>query len=138
MEVILLVCAQSAVIDQQTNALSIFNIVQELSSPSFPFAIGGFTVSTIFTRDNTEIEDPTDVRLKIHLQGKQIVDFELVLKFQGRTGLRHVGNFQGLLLTEPGNLIFSIHQGEREMGHWTVLVQHIGTPVMNAENSLAE
>ena len=132
MKVLFLVCAQSAVIDQQTNALSVFNILQELNSPSFPFAIAGFTVASFFMREPTELEDPTNVRLQIHLQGKQLANFDMALQFQGRRSLRHIANVQGLIFTEPGELRVSVHHADQEIGYWPVPIQNIGAPQINA------
>jgi hypothetical protein len=116
------------VIDQQTNALSVFNMMQVLDSATFPFQFPGFTIASIFTRDLLEAEHPEGVRLKMYLQGKQIADFELVIQFQGRTYLRHLVNVRGLAFEEPGELRVSVFHNDREIGYWPILIRKTEAP----------
>jgi hypothetical protein len=132
MEVVLMVCAQSAVIDQASNALSIFNIFQEINSPAFPFGIAGFTIATLLNLDEGETEDPTDVRIRINLGEAQIGDFPMVTQFQGRQSLRSILFLQGILLPAPGNLVVSLHHSGRQLASWVVAIRHIGNPAMEA------
>jgi hypothetical protein len=133
MRVVLVVCAQSAIIDQQSNALSIINIFQEISSPSFPFAIGGFAIASLITREEDEAENPTDLTLRMHLGNDQIMKANLDVNFQGRLALRHIGNIQGMLITEPGELVVSVNQGTQQLGSWSISIMQIGQPVLTTE-----
>jgi hypothetical protein len=133
MKVLLFVCSQTAIIDQQSNAMSVINIANEMPSPVFPFVIPFLTLSTILSRDQSEIEDPTDVQIKMHLQGKLVMEANMAVKFQGRLGLKHIATLQGIVIGEPGDLVLSIHQGEIELATWTSVIMHIGSPAISVE-----
>ncbi len=45
-----LLCAELASVDKSTNRLSIFNIMDELSTPSFPSLVPQLAVVSTFTR----------------------------------------------------------------------------------------
>jgi hypothetical protein len=132
----LLTCAQTTVVDQKTNALSVINILQEINSPVFPVATPGFTIASILWRETTEPNEPTDIAVKMRLNGKEIMNVPIAANFQGRLGLRHVGSVQGLLIEEPGELRVSFQAGEEPLGEWVILIRHVGQPTMANASAL--
>jgi hypothetical protein len=51
-------CAQGAVVDQRTNAISLFNLIEELQSPVFPFVIPNISLAMTFQREADEPDQP--------------------------------------------------------------------------------
>jgi hypothetical protein len=136
MRVRLMACAQSAVIDQGTNAMSIFNIFQEFNAPGFPFAIAGMVVATLFSLDEGEpADDPADVRMQMTLGGRQLADVPMPLQFQGRRNLRHISNIQGVLITTPDDLVVSIYRGDNVLATWPIEIRHVGAPAIENANT---
>jgi hypothetical protein len=129
-------CAQSAVIDQQSNAMSIFNIMQEINAPGFPFAIAGMVIATLISLDEGETGDPTDVRIRMNLGEMQLLDAPMILQFQGRRNLRHISGIQALLIPTPHDLTVSIHQGDTVLATWPIEIRHVGAPAI--ENAAAQ
>jgi hypothetical protein len=135
MEITLFTCAQSAVIDRQTSGLSIFNIYEELTAPVFPIAVQTFTVIMLVTRHGDDLENPNDVRFRIHLDQQLLMDAPIVPNFQGRRGVKIITNVGGMLIPRPGNMLVTVHQGENKLAEWPILVKQIGGAKIEVESA---
>jgi hypothetical protein len=126
MEARLIVCAQSVVIDQRSNALSLLNILEELNVPAFPFAIAYMAVGILLSREATEPSNPTNFTLRFYLENEQIFRTIINPMFQQHLRMRFVLDIQAFVIQRAGTLRVTVNQDERELGMWKVYVNNIG------------
>jgi hypothetical protein len=131
MRMMLFACAESAAIDQATNRLSMFHLLEEILSPVFPSVFPQITVVALSSREEAEPSIFT-LGLRITLSGhdQPLVHGSLFVDFQGRPRARTLGVVSGLLVPGPGNLRFSLSEGENELSAWDVIVRQIGEPTI--------
>jgi|SRR5581483_2535905 len=138
MNISLLACAESVVLDQRRNTLSIFNIVEELSSPIFPFVVPHLTVITLFTRAAEEPSELEDIHLQVTSGGQTLIDAPMDGKFFHHSRLRHVSELQGLVISGPGTLVVTAVRGKTNvLGSWAIPVINIGQPTLQPELPLS-
>jgi hypothetical protein len=82
MRVLLFACAESAAIDQGTNRVSLFNLLEEIASPVFPVVFPQLTMAAVSSREEMEPSLFT-LSLRITLGGQQLVESSLSIDFQG-------------------------------------------------------
>jgi hypothetical protein len=132
MRLVLFTCAESAAIDQTTNRLSIFRVMEEIGSPAFPGAWPQMWIIAAGIRDEN---DPSvyNLTMRITLTGQQqpIVAAPFMIDFQNRSRARALGQIAGLVLPNPGVLRFSLSDGTSELGFWEVTVTQLGSPSVN-------
>lgn len=126
MEARLIVCAQSVSIDQRSNSLSIFSIIEELNLPVFPYAVPYMAVAILLSREATDPSVPTNLNLRIYQNNQQTFRASLNANFQQQLRLRLVVDIQAVVLQAPGVIRVSVNQDDREMGAWKIYVNNIG------------
>lgn len=122
MRCLLAVCADSAVVDQSSNRLSLFNVIDSLAIEQFPVIFSRITPVFIIERDDGEAED-LEGSLVISMGGNELFRFPINATFAGRPRLRLVPQVQGLIVPFPGVVRSAFFQGEREIGYWEFPVQ---------------
>jgi hypothetical protein len=131
MQVAFNICAESVVVDQRRNTVSVFHIYEEWNTPVVPFVIPRFTVLAVFIR--TQDEDPGDVFLSMNLANQELFRGQIKLNFQGRLRLRSITELGGLVIAQPGTFRVVVdHQG-RELATWEMPINHIGQVVAQPE-----
>ena len=132
----LLLCAQGVVRDADHGGISIFNIIEGVQAAGFPFFIQQMDVFTIFER---EPGDPAqhEVRFRLAIGDTEIFVTPLAIDFQ--TGLRNRSTvrIQGLVLPSPGVLRVSVYVGENEIGVYTIGIEQIALPRVEAHQEPA-
>lgn len=122
MKTVLLTAAQSGAIDQGSNLLSIFNVLDDFSSATFPIALP-VTVIAIFERDLNEPNDP-QINLVIKLDNEDpIFERRLPFNFQGKKRARVFGVLQSLVVPRPGMLSFEMKFSNQTIGSWFVEIE---------------
>ena len=96
MKCLQLICAQSVITDKTTNQVSIFNIVEYLTSNLFPFQI---PVLALFISLEREEVDPLSVFLSLRILIDEIQLFNHPIQ---------VSFIEGLLINKSGTLNFLI------------------------------
>jgi hypothetical protein len=120
MNLLLLTCAETSVLDQATNRVSLFNLLEEVITPTFPIGIYSIAVFTLWEREATEPDTHAD--LTVRLNERQLMQAQLGLNFQQATRCRAIITVLGLLLNEPGILVFEITLAGQVVGSWRVPV----------------
>ena len=115
------VCAESVVRDAETNAISVFNIFEDLKASSFPVAIPKLSALFILERDT---DDPAqvDCLVTIRLGKKEIGRVTLGGDFEDKFRTRVILVAQGVVIDKPGNLVISCIVNNKTMGAWTIPV----------------
>jgi hypothetical protein len=126
MEARLIVCAQSVVIDQRSNAISLLNVFEELNVPAFPFAIAYMAVGMLLSREANEPSNPANITLRFYLGDEQIFRTIINPVFQQHLRMRHVVDIQAFVIRRPGVLRITVNQDEQELGEWKIYVNNIG------------
>jgi hypothetical protein len=105
MKVLLFLCSESYALDQVSNRLSIFHVMDGLNSAAFPISIPGMALSSLWERD---AQDPMIFRYDtvIMLDNQQIASFPSQIDFQGLNRARSVGTMH-LCYPRPVALSFS-------------------------------
>jgi hypothetical protein len=134
MRIVLFACAESAAVDQATQRLSIFHVLEEISSPVFPAAYPQFTMIVMASREQTE-PSAFDLNLRITLSGQEqpLLDGGFQLEFQNRPRARTLAQIAGLPIPSPGVLHFSLSYEERELSAWDVLVTQVPHPTITTQ-----
>ena len=99
------ILADSVIIDQTTNRVSLININEQFNSPGYPLLISRLCVFCIIERDTVNDPDAPAANIKIRLDEEVIFEQIIEVNFQP-TGLlnRNILNFLGFLLTRSGML----------------------------------
>ena len=102
MDVELAICAESAVLDQTTNKLSLFGIVEELSGAGFPGFIPNVFFVLFLKRKKSEPEK-LDFKISVELNGTSFFSAPFSMSFQGKLRARAIANLQGVPIAGPGH-----------------------------------
>jgi len=112
-------CADTAVIDKSSSQISIFNVLEQINTPTFPVTLPQFSV--VATMDREEDEDEiVELKLQWTLNGRKLLEMPVSLDFQGARRNHFVGQIRGLLVDEPGNLTAIFRLGPKRVGIWNI------------------
>lgn len=123
MKVVYLTASQSGATDQGSNLISVFNILENFTAPTFPVAFP-VTIIAIFERDLSESENP-EVELVVKMEGQPTALFErpLPFSFQGKKRARVFGMIQSIAVPGPGILSFQIKHRSKSLASWDIEVE---------------
>jgi hypothetical protein len=130
MQLIFIGCADHCIIDQRSNRISLFNLVEDFNAVSFPAVQLAFTVLVIATRMPNEPAHQTG-DLTISIGPQQILNVPVEFNFQTLNRTRIVTEFQGLPLSNPGTLEVVVRVAGQVFGSWQAPVNSRG-PVQAA------
>ena len=111
------VCAEGASVDSTSNLLSIFNIIDEINSQTFPVAFPRLVVVFIVERADGD-EDRNEAFITFKVNNEEKVRQPVLMDFQDKKRLRLVLQFAGIVFTEPGQVRASLVLGQEELGSW--------------------
>src|SRR5258708_158386 len=101
------VVAQNISVDQTTNAVSAFNIVEELRSPGFPVLVPSLAVLSVWHREEGDQEQDFQCTLRVTPPGEIPQDFHTNFRLlPPRHRLIH--RLQGLPILRAGDIHFEI------------------------------
>jgi hypothetical protein len=115
----LVVCAESVVRDAETNSISVFNILEDISSAAFPVALPKLSVLFILERDLSDPEQATcliTLRMGNHPIGQATIEGD----FEGKLRTRAILVAQGVVISEPGILTIDVVVNETVVGSWDI------------------
>ena len=121
MRLLALICAEQCVIDGPTNRVSIFNLLEEVKSPTFPAALYLTTILTLWEREPTE--EDIDASVVIRLNDTELFRNPLRVSFQGLPRCRAIAVLGGLTLPSPGLLSIEVSGGPDLSQTWRVNVE---------------
>lgn len=125
MKLIFLTCANSAVTDTATNNVSLFHVIEELQSPSFPMILPSFTIVSILQRESGD-RKKTLLHYRLKLDRQTLVELPLEITFGGQKRNRATGIVNGLTIPQPGILKAELRLKNKTLGSWSIEVSHTG------------
>ncbi len=102
-----IICGEIIIVDIKTKRASIIGLIEAMNSHIFPFAVA-FTVYTSFEGD---LGENAPLQMELILNGVLIGTKDLTTNFTSTTA-RNVTNFGMLTITEPGELVIKIINGQ--------------------------
>ena len=129
MNTILVICAESAIVDQQSNKLTVFGVAEELSAAGFPAMLSSLTLVVMAERKPSE-GDNFSFSIRISTNGKHIFETPYKLSFQGKTRARAIITLQQVVVTQPGTVTFAILKKQKVLGSWTIRVVDVSQPAL--------
>lgn len=103
MKLFLFACCNECLIDGRTNQVSLINILEEISAPSFPATHARLNVLVVLERS---LSEPSTVTCPLTIKnGSQILlNSHLTFQFQQFLRTRAIADLQGLPILTPGKL----------------------------------
>ncbi len=126
MKVHYVVCATSFSVDGKTNQLSLFHVLDEISSPTFPLQIERLAIASLFEREAGDDPVQTYV-LTMSLNGSLLASFTMRVDFQGSRRNRSVNTVERLAIPMPGSVLVSITQHSTVLARWMMPALQVGT-----------
>ncbi len=110
----LMLCADAVIRDAETNAISIFNIIEEIGAEALPLLIPRFVVYNLLERDD---DDPVKVAatLRLTIDDESLFEQGITLNFQDKKRNRSIFTLHGLALFRPGILKVSLSVEDHEL-----------------------
>ena len=128
MKTILIACAESTLLDANSNRVSLINVHDELASPQFPFLLPLFSVLAVTKKDNND-EDEGSCTVRISLGDQTVLDAPVLVNYQGGEIHRSILGLHGLVIAGPGTLKVQLLHEEAEIGLWEIPVKQL-TPAI--------
>lgn len=134
MELLFLVCAETGIVDVFTNRMSLFHVVEEMSSPAFPGIVPSLTVVSIFRRDADD-QPVQKAHLRLTLNDQEIFKGDLDVRFEDKTRARNFAHLQGVPLTSPGTLLVTVLADDgNQLGSYLIPVLDTGKPKLEVRS----
>lgn len=117
-------CAESVICDTGTNNISIFNVLQNISSSGFPVLIHKFTIFSVMERSKEDLEE-LSCELKIANNDEELLIKPLNVDFQNKKRIRTTVNIKGLTIPNSGVLDIILSYEGRVLGSYEISVDKI-------------
>jgi hypothetical protein len=115
----LALCAESVLLDQQTNNVSLINVVEEITPDEFPVVMPRVSWLFIFERDPSDDPQPP-VAFVVRLGGRELLRVPVEVNFEDKMRNRAMLAMSGLPIASEGVL-----EGELTLGGVAVTVRTI-------------
>lgn len=103
-----MLCAETIIVDRESNAVSIINLLEDINSIGFPLFIPKLSILNIFERIEADNGNITNYKLVITINNKELINAPYHIQFMNLLRTRNIMNIQGLALPEPGLLEIKI------------------------------
>lgn len=118
MKLLLFTCARSYSVDRQTNAVSVFNVVERLAAREFPCSLPDLHVISVLKRDRLGTNLP--LRLSVTIEGHTLLDEPFEVTFSDDGTARTFGRVGDLSVPVPGEVAFTFWRGNEKLGEWNI------------------
>ncbi|SRR5713101_6171815 len=120
---VLLVVAEGVVVDSETNLVSLFNVLEEITPLGFPFLIPRLTVVATTQRDEGDPPVPADCSMRFLLDQDLLLEAPADINFRDRPRNRFKLTIGGLLIPRPGKLTVSLVVGGATLNSYAIAVR---------------
>jgi hypothetical protein len=101
---VLMLVAEGVVIDNESNLLSVFNVLEEITPFGFPFLIQRLATVTTTEKDPEDASIPPNCSVQFLLDQDVLLDTPANINFQDRPRNRFKLTVGGLVIPRPGRL----------------------------------
>lgn len=115
----LALCAESSAVDNTSNLLSVFNVIDEVTSPAYPTVIPKLTVLFIVEKEDGD-HDSTDAFVTINLNETELIRQPMEIAFAGKKRMRQILIVNGLVINGPGKLTTKMIVGDDVIDSWEI------------------
>jgi hypothetical protein len=113
--------------DAETNTMSIFHIIENINSPSFPLFIQKLVVLNLFER--LSVDPPIfDSTVRVLINELQLHEVPIRINFEDKLKSRAILTVGGLVIPNPGTLIFNFVHDTRTIAQYKIEVINTGQP----------
>lgn len=118
-------CSESSAIDQSTNRVSMFHVIERINAASFPFFVPQIHYVTLFSREDS---DPmkAEMEFRVSIGQKIVFSSPVSIEFEENKDTRFINDFGGLPIPNPGILEFYYLYREIPIGLWRIFVSYSG------------
>jgi hypothetical protein len=124
---ILFSVCEAGLVDANTNALRLINLIVDINAASFPVAVPKLAAVGIFEREEGDGE-LLPMNLLVSLNGETLSEVPWQIDFQGKRRVQTIAMLQGLPITQPGKLRFALSDSHQLL-YWDINIQSIGPQV---------
>jgi hypothetical protein len=124
----LCLAAAGIIRDADTNVISAYNIIEQITAQSFPFLMPEMHVLCVWKKEDGE--DNIQCQFRVTLNGNVLHDVPSTITFGNSYAYRSIIRLLGTVITGPGVLRFEFTIADRPAGIYEVLVI---TPPASAE-----
>lgn len=132
MRAIISLVAQTVVRDADNNAISVFEILEQITAVGFPLLVQNMVFFVLWEREEGE-PGQRDAQLAIKLGEHDLFNHALELNFGDKLRLRSINRLKGLVLPAPDDLTFTIDAGAGIIASYTVSVIAAEAPAPEIE-----
>jgi len=128
-----MLCALGVVRDTETNNISVFNILEQVTPGAFPAVVPESRVLVMLEKEGEEpegVEGKLTVKMDEDAEPIQAVQFRI--DFQGKRSFRAIIFLRNLPILHAGHLHFLFSIGTEEKGRYSVLVKAPTPPAIEA------
>lgn len=116
----LILCAEGVIRDAETNNISIFNILEELTAESYPILIQKSALFTVLTKEEDDPDKP-DLKFLLFNNDELVNEHKLKVDFRGKTKSRTIIRLGGIPFHNPGKAHFKvIDSDENEIAKYSI------------------
>jgi hypothetical protein len=120
-QLLMFACAESVIIDSESNRATLVHILDDSNVPSFPVVMPYLSAFCIFTRQAGE-PDP-DARIRVILNDVTLLDAPFPVAFQDQLRTRATARIHGLMIPAPGQLRVEIRVADAPpIGVWSAQI----------------
>ena len=112
-------CSEGASVDHATNQLTIFNVIEEIVSQTFPIAIPKFTLIFLVERDG-DARDEVGAALVLRVNGEEMARQPFNFQFQEKKRMRLILTLGGVVIPAPGQLESCLFLGDELISSWKI------------------
>lgn len=125
----LLLCAEGVVVDQKSNNVSAFNILQQLNFNTLPVAFPKMVILSVLERDAGD-SDKWNGEIRISLASSDILNQPLKHDFHGLPRSRSMMTIGGLPITQPGTMEVCLCEKGKKIISYTIEVKVPKKPIV--------
>jgi len=117
----LFLVAQGKSIDAETQAVSVFNILEDASAIGFPIVIAPIIIVGFLSREHEDSNAPT-FQLQIELNNTLLMQFPMSVQFGDKLRTKTFASMQGLVVPNAGALTFRLKFGNTQLASYEMNV----------------
>ncbi len=134
---VLMLVAEGVVVDSETNLLSVFNVLEEITPFGYPFIFQRLATVSTTERDPEDPGLPPNCSIRFMLDDDTLLDTPANIDFQGRPRNRFKLTVGGLVVPHPGRLTITLVVNGGPLQSYVITIRPAVNPVAAAGGQAA-